>query len=158
MVRLRNNTGMVDLCHSLRCGFGLSARPTLNAFIAINIWAHIRVDLSMASRNPGPHIQRMPLGFQSYSPRVLRDQQRRRAFFDSEVNTRIYKAIYESFGVKGKINFNKKIGETKINLRCIHGGATNGVNRYTNMSRFGMLQAQQEGWLFKYGYIPDRFH
>ncbi len=112
----------------------------------------------MSSRNPGPQIQRMPLGFSSFSPRVLRDQQRRRAFFDSEVNTRIYKAVYESLGVKGKINWNKKVGETKINLRCIHGGATNGVNRYTNMSRFGMLQAQQEGWLLKYGYVPDRFH
>jgi ribosomal protein S14 len=112
----------------------------------------------MSARNPGPKIQRMPLGFSSFSPRVLRDQQRRRAFFDSEVNTRIYKAIYESLGVKGRIPFNRKISESKINLRCIHGGATNGVNRYTNMSRFAMQQAQQEGWLFKYGYVPDRFH
>lgn len=112
----------------------------------------------MSARNPGPKIQQMPLGFPSYSPRVLRDQKHRRAFFDSEVNTRIYKSVYESFGVKGRIDFNKKVSQSKINLRCIHGGASNGISRFTHMSRFGMLQAQQEGWLFKYGYVPDRFH
>ncbi|CAK8997084.1 unnamed protein product [Durusdinium trenchii] len=61
----------------------------------------------MAARIPGPFLQQTPIGFPSYCRFMNRDWMARKAFEKSEVNTRVYKAIYENFGVRGKIPINR---------------------------------------------------
>ncbi|CAK0867791.1 unnamed protein product [Prorocentrum cordatum] len=56
---------------------------------------------AMAARIPGPFLQQTPIGFPSYCRRANRDWGPRKLFQKSEVNTRIYKAIYENIGVRG---------------------------------------------------------
>ncbi|SBT43154.1 mitochondrial ribosomal protein S14 precursor [Plasmodium ovale wallikeri] len=62
----------------------------------------------MAARNPGPYLNQVPLGFPSYNRKVFRDILARRAFMESEVNTRVYKNIFENLGFKGQIRINNK--------------------------------------------------
>mmetsp|Transcript_33110 Transcript_33110/g.50029 ORF Transcript_33110/g.50029 Transcript_33110/m.50029 type:complete len:113 (-) Transcript_33110:166-504(-) len=112
----------------------------------------------MAARNPGPFLQQTPLGFPSFNQRVVRDAKARKAFRESEVNTRIYKAIYENVGLRGDIPINKYVGRNRIRVRGITEGSGRGARRWTQMNKWGFSQAWREGWFQKYGIDPDRFH
>lgn len=67
----------------------------------------------MAARDPGPYLNQVPLGFPSYNRNVYRDILARRAFMESEVNTRVYKNIFENLGFKGHIRINNKVSILK---------------------------------------------
>jgi hypothetical protein len=112
----------------------------------------------MAARNPGPTLHLTPLGFQSFNQQSVKDFALRRAFAEGEVNTRVYKAIYETIGVRGRIPVNRTIGQGRIRLRCISGGVAGGFGRWSQVSRHGFHQMHKEGWLLKYGLDPHRFH
>jgi ribosomal protein S14 len=112
----------------------------------------------MSARNPGPILHHTPLGFQSFQRHSVKDYAVRRAFAESEVNTRVYKAVFETFGVKGRIQVNKEVGRSRIRLRCIHGSRSAGFSRWMQMSRHGFHQSYREGWLLKYGLDPNRMH
>ncbi|KFG32343.1 putative mitochondrial ribosomal protein S14 precursor, partial [Toxoplasma gondii TgCatPRC2] len=49
------------------------------------------------------------------------------------------------------------VGQYRIRMRCISGGYSRGIFRFTRMARMGMLQLAREGWLKKYGYRPGLF-
>ncbi|CAE7210465.1 pis1 [Symbiodinium sp. CCMP2456] len=83
----------------------------------------------MAARNPGPFLQQTPVGFPSYTHHIRRDWLARKAFEKSEVNTRVYKAIYENMGVRGSIPINKYVGRNRIRLRGITEGFARGNKR-----------------------------
>ncbi|CAJ1327969.1 unnamed protein product [Effrenium voratum] len=112
----------------------------------------------MAARNPGPFLQQTPVGFPSYCRHITRDWMARKAFEKSEVNTRVYKSIYENMGVRGAIPINKYVGRNRIHLRGITEGYARGNKRWTHMNKHGFSQLYREGWLIKYGYDPDRYH
>eukprot|EP00927_Polykrikos_kofoidii_P052926 TRINITY_DN46994_c0_g1_i1.p2 TRINITY_DN46994_c0_g1~~TRINITY_DN46994_c0_g1_i1.p2 ORF type:complete len:113 (-),score=8.64 TRINITY_DN46994_c0_g1_i1:66-404(-) len=112
----------------------------------------------MAARNPGPFLQQTPIGFPSYYKNISKDWMARKAFMNSEVNTRVYKAVYENMGVKGGIPMNKNVGRNRIRMRGITEGAARGNLRWTQMNKHGWNQTWREGWLMKYGLDPDRFH
>jgi len=112
----------------------------------------------MTSRNPGPFLHQTPLGFPSYSRKMVNDHMARRVFEENETNGRVYKAIYENMGVKGRVEMNRVYGRNRIRLRCIHSGYGRGNFRYSLMSKHGFSQVWREGWLVKYGYDPDRAH
>ncbi|SBT78462.1 mitochondrial ribosomal protein S14 precursor, putative [Plasmodium ovale] len=111
----------------------------------------------MAARNPGPYLNQVPLGFPSYNRKVFRDILARRAFMESEVNTRVYKNIFENLGFKGQIRINNKVGVNRIRMRCIQGGYSRGIYKFTRMAKMAFFQTAREGWLKKYGYRPDLF-
>ncbi|CAK8997086.1 unnamed protein product [Durusdinium trenchii] len=110
----------------------------------------------MAARIPGPFLQQTPIGFPSYCRFMNRDWMARKAFEKSEVNTRVYKAIYENFGVRGKIPINRFVGRNRIRLRGITEGYNRGAKRWTCMNKHGFMMMYREGWLVKYGWDPDR--
>eukprot|EP00392_Amoebophrya_sp_AT5.2_P014597 g14758.t1 len=110
----------------------------------------------MSSRNPGPYMQQTPMGFPSYCRRMNKDGDARKAFMQNEVNGRVYKAVYETLGVKGRILENKHVGRNRPHLRCIHNGYSRANFRWTLMTKHGFMQAWREGWLLKYGLDPDR--
>mmetsp|Transcript_13128 Transcript_13128/g.29877 ORF Transcript_13128/g.29877 Transcript_13128/m.29877 type:complete len:113 (+) Transcript_13128:60-398(+) len=112
----------------------------------------------MAARNPGPYLQQTPIGFPSYTRMMHRDWMARKAFQNSEVNTRVYKAIYENSGVKGRIPENKHVGRNRIRNRSITDGHARGVLSWTRLHKHGWMQIYREGWLLKYGLDPDRNH
>lgn len=112
----------------------------------------------MSARNPGPVLHHTPFGFQSFNHKSVKDFAVRRVFAEGEVNTRVYKAIFETLGVKGKIDANKQVGQARIRLRCIHGGRSHGFSRWMQLSRHGFHQAHREGWFLKYGLDPHRAH
>eukprot|EP00921_Rhytidocystis_pertsovi_P013125 GHVQ01021273.1.p1 GENE.GHVQ01021273.1~~GHVQ01021273.1.p1 ORF type:complete len:113 (+),score=3.29 GHVQ01021273.1:134-472(+) len=105
----------------------------------------------MAARNPGPYLNQCPIGFPPYKRLCGRDWTARRLFEDHEVSTRIYKNCMDNLGVKVPIVINKKVGVTRIKLRCIQGGYGRGIYRWTRMARMQFFQTQREGWLRKYG-------
>eukprot|EP00922_Rhytidocystis_sp_ex-Travisia-forbesii_P021772 GHVS01031887.1.p1 GENE.GHVS01031887.1~~GHVS01031887.1.p1 ORF type:complete len:100 (-),score=3.65 GHVS01031887.1:351-650(-) len=98
----------------------------------------------MAARNPGPYLNQCPLGFPPYKRLCQRDWAARRAFADAEVNTRVYRNVYENLGYRGPIHANAKVGVTRIRLRCIQGGYGRGVYRFTRMARMQFFQTQRE--------------
>eukprot|EP00448_Togula_jolla_P021980 CAMPEP_0170576768 /NCGR_PEP_ID=MMETSP0224-20130122/4567_1 /TAXON_ID=285029 /ORGANISM="Togula jolla, Strain CCCM 725" /LENGTH=112 /DNA_ID=CAMNT_0010899629 /DNA_START=54 /DNA_END=392 /DNA_ORIENTATION=+ len=112
----------------------------------------------MAARNPGPFLQQLPIGFPSYARLMVRDWMARKAFEKSEVNTRVYKAVYENMGVRGSIPANKAVGRNRIRMRGINEGYAHGNLRWTHMNKHGMMQTYREGWLLKYGLNPGRAH
>mmetsp|Transcript_97300 Transcript_97300/g.168638 ORF Transcript_97300/g.168638 Transcript_97300/m.168638 type:complete len:113 (+) Transcript_97300:124-462(+) len=112
----------------------------------------------MTSRNPGPFLQQTPIGFPSYHRHMTRDWMARKAFQKSEVNTRVYKAIYENVGVRGEIRANKSVGRNRIKLRGITEGYSRANLRWTHLNKHGFSQIWREGWLIKYGYDPDKVH
>ena len=112
----------------------------------------------MSARNPGPVMHQTPVGFPSFHKGMVKDYAVRRAFAEGEVNTRVYKAIYETLGVRGRIFVNQQVGRARIRLRCIHGGRSGGFSRWSQMSRHGFHQVHREGWFLKYGLDPGRFH
>lgn len=65
--------------------------------------------IAMAARNPGPTLNKEPLGFPTYHNKCKRDYLSRRLFLESEVNTRIYKNIYHNLGLKGAIPIDSKV-------------------------------------------------
>eukprot|EP00929_Paragymnodinium_shiwhaense_P016058 TRINITY_DN12419_c0_g1_i2.p2 TRINITY_DN12419_c0_g1~~TRINITY_DN12419_c0_g1_i2.p2 ORF type:complete len:114 (+),score=14.69 TRINITY_DN12419_c0_g1_i2:107-448(+) len=113
----------------------------------------------MAARNPGPFLQQTPIGFPSYTKYITRDWMARKAFQKSEVNTRVYKAVYENIGgLKGTIPINKHVGRNRIRMRGMTEGYGRGNHRWTHLNKHGFSQVYREGWLIKYGLDPDRFH
>ncbi|PHJ18324.1 mitochondrial ribosomal protein s14 [Cystoisospora suis] len=111
----------------------------------------------MAARNPGPVLNPPPIGFPSFNRRCQKDFLARRAFVENEVNERIYKNVYQNLGFKGPIPILNKVGKYRIRMRCISGGYSRGIFRFTRMAKMGMLQLAREGWLKKYGYKPNLF-
>ncbi|EER00222.1 conserved hypothetical protein [Perkinsus marinus ATCC 50983] len=87
----------------------------------------------MAARNPGPTLQAAPLGLPTFRRRNLKDHMARLAFKDSEVNTRVYKVVYENLGVFGRIDANKMVGKNRIRNRDIQVGHANEVKRSSTM-------------------------
>eukprot|EP00928_Gymnodinium_smaydae_P035411 TRINITY_DN24927_c0_g1_i1.p2 TRINITY_DN24927_c0_g1~~TRINITY_DN24927_c0_g1_i1.p2 ORF type:complete len:113 (-),score=13.37 TRINITY_DN24927_c0_g1_i1:63-401(-) len=112
----------------------------------------------MTARNPGPFLQQTPIGFPSFYKQANRDWMARKAFMNSEVNTRVYKAVYENMGVRGAIPVNQHVGRNRIRLRGITEGNARGNFRWTKMNQYGFKQVYREGWLIKYGLDPERFH
>ena len=110
----------------------------------------------MASRNPGPVLHKAAIGFPSFNAKTGKDAAVRRAFSEGEINTRIYKSIFETLGVTGKILINQKVGQNRIKLRCIQTGKAGGFGRWSQLSRHGFRQIHDEGWLLKYGLDPHR--
>eukprot|EP01066_Platyproteum_vivax_P006634 Platyproteum_vivax@DN2387_c0_g1_i1.p1 len=112
----------------------------------------------MAARNPGPIIQQTPIGFASFCNHMVRDWATRAVFYESEVNTRVYKNVYANCGVKGPIKINKNVGRCRIKLRDITNGNPRALYRYTHMTKHGFAQTWREGWLQKYGYFAHTSH
>eukprot|EP00386_Alphamonas_edax_P007111 GDKI01023411.1.p2 GENE.GDKI01023411.1~~GDKI01023411.1.p2 ORF type:complete len:113 (-),score=9.17 GDKI01023411.1:124-462(-) len=105
----------------------------------------------MAARNPGPVLNQAPLGFPSYKRLNCKDWLARRAFCDSEVNTRVYQNVFENLGYRGATPINHIVGKNRMHLRCISGGYAHGVYKATRMARMHFYQARREGWMRKYG-------
>ncbi|XP_026194356.1 uncharacterized protein LOC34622270 [Cyclospora cayetanensis] len=111
----------------------------------------------MAARNPGPVLNPPPAGFPSFNQRVQRDILSRIAFDTHEVNGRVYRNVYENLGFKGPVPIMHKVGIGRIRMRCMMGGYSRGVFRFTRLARMGMMQLAREGWLKRYGYRPHLF-
>ncbi|CCF75788.1 mitochondrial ribosomal protein S14 precursor, putative [Babesia microti strain RI] len=111
----------------------------------------------MAARNPGPTLNKEPLGFPTYHNKCKRDYLSRRLFLESEVNTRIYKNIYHNLGLKGAIPIDSKTGYYLIRKRCIQNGYARGVFKLTRMAKMAFFHVAREGWLKRYGFRPDVF-
>ncbi|CEM30988.1 unnamed protein product [Vitrella brassicaformis CCMP3155] len=110
----------------------------------------------MAARNPGPRLNQVPVGFPSFHRKNLVDSYARKALFQSEVNTRVYKNVFANLGYQGPIDINHIIGKNRVRMRCIDGGRARGVFRWTRMWRMQFRQAEREGWLRPYG-LSRRF-
>ncbi|OEH74371.1 ribosomal protein s14 [Cyclospora cayetanensis] len=89
--------------------------------------------------------------------RVQRDILSRIAFDTHEVNGRVYRNVYENLGFKGPVPIMHKVGIGRIRMRCMMGGYSRGVFRFTRLARMGMMQLAREGWLKRYGYRPHLF-
>eukprot|EP00920_Eleutheroschizon_duboscqi_P009319 GHVT01021292.1.p1 GENE.GHVT01021292.1~~GHVT01021292.1.p1 ORF type:complete len:113 (+),score=1.53 GHVT01021292.1:149-487(+) len=111
----------------------------------------------MAARNPGPYLNQAPLGFPKYNRWVRRDWLARQAFKESEVNTRVYKTVFETLGWRCPIPIDQKTGRQTVRMRCIQGAYPRGIYRYTRMAKMQFFQASREGWLHKYGLQPGKF-
>mmetsp|Transcript_15875 Transcript_15875/g.35359 ORF Transcript_15875/g.35359 Transcript_15875/m.35359 type:complete len:122 (-) Transcript_15875:138-503(-) len=113
---------------------------------------------AMAARNPGPFLQKAPMGFMSYDRKCIRDFWARKAYTRHEVNHRIFKYTYDNFGVRGTIPWALYVNRARIRRRCIQVGNQHRVLNWSQMSRHGFHQAMREGWLLKYGLDYERAH
>eukprot|EP01067_Filipodium_phascolosomae_P007252 Filipodium_phascolosomae@DN5752_c0_g1_i1.p1 len=105
----------------------------------------------MAARNPGPKLQQVPMAFPSFHFNMVKDTSARKVFAENEVTQRLYRVVQSNIGIRGRTKLTHYCGRRRICNRDIHNGWAADMRGWTQMSRFGFMQAWWEGWLFKYG-------